>query len=276
MCRLYGQIALNRADAKDFLVYSERSFFLQSHYRKTNPQRDGWGLGFFDGPKAKIVKSRKPIVQEKNRFFDLASRTRSKVIIGHLRAASNPRGLLKKKLIGVENSQPFGTGSIVFAHNGTLQIPDEVLAHMGPFAENVKGVNDSEVYFWHWMKWFKKTKSAPKALELCIREIWRIWAQCRRLYPHKKYPYTGLNTLISDGKSLHAFCHYPYGSSAEQRSLFGGQKWGVMSAGLRDDRWIVSSEDLDSTRWERLKDGEIVSARIESGKIKLNRTLVRI
>ncbi|MEK9145027.1 MAG: hypothetical protein AAB339_05400, partial [Elusimicrobiota bacterium] len=35
--------------------------------------------------------------------------------------------------------------------------------------------------------------------------------------------------------------------------------WGTMSLAVREDRVLLASEDMDSGRWRRLREGEIVS-----------------
>src|SRR5688572_14483415 len=117
MCRLFGQISPIAVSARDLLVDAERSLLRQSDFRKGHLQQDGWGIGVFNGGAARVIKSPRAAFQERSRF-EKASESKSKVVIGHLRAASNPSGLPQKKLIGQVNSQPFTDGKIVFAHNG--------------------------------------------------------------------------------------------------------------------------------------------------------------
>src|SRR5689334_904300 len=106
MCRLYGQIGPTAQSAEDFLVNAKHSLLSQSDYNRRNLQKDGWGFGYFEGRRCKVSKSPKAAFEEASRFKSLASRTRSRVMIAHLRAASNPRGLPYRRLIGIENSQP--------------------------------------------------------------------------------------------------------------------------------------------------------------------------
>lgn len=272
MCRLFGQISPIAVSARDFLVDSERSLLRQSDFRPGNLQRDGWGIGVFEGGRAKVIKSPRPAFEERSKF-EKAAESKSKVVIGHLRAASNPSNLSQSRLIGQENTQPFTDGKIVFAHNGTLQIHEEIKKGLGPLQRNIKGVNDSEVYFWLFMKHHRELGDAPAALAASVREIWKTWDECRNRYKSKKAPYTGLNTLVGDGSSLHAMCHYPYGPVEGQGSIFSpAQPWGIMSFGRRGSRLILASEDLDSGPWGRLADAQIVSAFLKGGRIQTRRT----
>ncbi len=273
MCRLFGQIDVRPAAAADFLARSPRSLLVLSDADPRKPQGDGWGIAYFNGG-ARVVKSPKPIFQEKRRFAELAAGLRSRVLIGHIRAASNPNGLAPRRLIGAENTQPFTDGRWAFAHNGTLEIPREVAKFLGSYRKKIRGVNDSEVFFWQLMKFVDAYGSVPEAFKACIRETWGIWKGCRARYPKKKAPYTGLNALLSDGSSLYALSHYP--SRPGSRALCGAQPWGTMSLARRGSRLVVASEDMDSGSWQRLPGPQIVSAIIENGRLMVRRQSFKV
>ena len=261
MCRLFGQISLEPARPEGLLASAPASLLALSRADPERLQKDGWGVGFYNGTgNAKVVKSPRPLFEEGGRLKRIESRLRSRVIVGHIRAASNPRGLSEKKLVALENTQPFRWGPVVFAHNGTLNIPSEVERLLGPWREKLRGRNDSEVYFWQFMKFYHSLGSIPKALEACVGETRDLWQAGLGRRRGRKAPYTGLNTLVSDGKSLHALCHYPAKGPGEGRALLNaGQRWGTMSLAVREDRVLLASEDMDSGRWRRLRVGEIVS-----------------
>jgi predicted glutamine amidotransferase len=275
MCRLYGQISSTSRNAKDFFADGDRSLLRQSRYRPGDYQKDGWGIGYFNGGRAELVKSAKGAFDEAGRFKSLASRIRSRVVIGHLRAASNPRGLPHGRLIGVRNSQPFTDGKIIFAHNGTVNIPLEIAKFLGPYQRRIRGINDSEVYFWQFLKFFDALGDIPEALQACIREMWILWRDCRARYPGKKAPYTTLNALVSDGHSLHALCHRS--AASDHRSLFNPrQPWTTMSLGRRSDRFIMASEDMDAGFWSHFHEPEIVTARPVGSRISVRRMKFKV
>ncbi|MBI3288701.1 MAG: class II glutamine amidotransferase [Elusimicrobia bacterium] len=273
MCRLYGQITPAPRDAGEFLARSERSLLRQANFRRKDYQKDGWGIAHFDGNRARVVKSPEPVFEEAARFGRLAASIRSRVIIGHLRAASNPLRLSRKELLGPDNTQPFTDGRFVFAHNGTVQIPLEVAQFLGPYRDSVRGLNDSEIYFWQFRKFYDLYGDVPSALQACVSELWALWNH-RPRRGKKKVPYIGLNTLVSDGHSLHAMCHYPH--KHPKLSLFNPrQAWGRMSYARRGDRVIFSSEDLDTGGWDHFKNPEIISATISGGKVSVSRRAFR-
>jgi len=272
MCRLFAQISPQPQSAREFLVDSEFSLLRQSNFNKKNLQKDGWGLAFFGNKnRIKVFKSLKPVFKEAERFKRLASENESRVIIGHLRAASNPRGIPLKKLISLDNTQPYTDGRWAFAHNGTLQIPDEVAKHLGPLRKNIKALNDSEVYFWQFIKFQRLYKDPARALRACIQETWGIWEDCKSRYPQKKTPYTSLNALLSDGTRLYAMNHFVSRGMASYGNCNPTQPWSVMSLAQRGSRIIAASENLDQGPWTRLVQPEILSVEIKGRGLAVKR-----
>ena len=272
MCRLFAQISPLPLSAEPYLVDSDFSLLKQSNFNKKNLQKDGWGIANYGNKNKPVVsKSPKPVFLEAMKFKKAAA-ARSTAIIGHIRAASNPRDLPKNKLLNLESAQPFTDGRWIFAHNGTLEIPDEVTKALGPLRRNIKSSNDSEVYFWQFIKFYRKTGDATKALKACIGEIWDLWKKCKSRYPQKKGPYTSLNALLSDGQSLYALCHFFRKGLADCGVCNPSQPWSVMSFARRGPLFIAASEDLDKGSWTRFDPPEILCVRIEAEKLKIKRT----
>lgn len=276
MCRLFAQISPLPLSAEKFLVGSEFSLLRQSDFKKNNLQKDGWGVARFGNKNEPWVsKSPKPVFKEKSKFIG-AARPASKVVIGHIRAASNPRGIPKNRLINMGNSQPYTDGRWVFAHNGTLQIPDEVAAELGPLRRKVKSLNDSEVYFWQFVKFYRRLKSVPKALQACIREDWALWKKHAARHPDKSTPYTSLNVILSDGRELHAFCHAARRGLSDCGVCNPSQPWSIMSFSKRPDRVLVASENLDRGSWTRFSQPELVSVSARGGRLSVRRRRLRL
>lgn len=268
MCRLFAQISPRPADAGHFLADSCFSLLKQSNFNKKNPQKDGWGIGYFgNNGTALVSKSAKAVYQESGRFKQLARSLRSQVIIGHLRAASNPLGLSRRRLITEKNSQPFTDGRWLFAHNGTLRIPREIAARLGSQRTKVSGDNDSEIYFRQFMKFLGCKRGPAWALKACIREIWETWELCRARYPGLKNPYTSLNALVSDGRRLTVLNHFVERGLSDFAVCSPDQPWSVMCFTRRAGRLIAASESMDAKAWTRLRQPEIISASIENGRL---------
>ena len=138
------------------LIDAEKSILKQSSFNKNRLQRDGWGFGYYSNHKPVIYKSDKPVFDEKEKLIKKIASVNSNIFLAHIRNASNPKKLPHNRLISVENSQPYSYGNIIFSHNGTLSIVDDIYLNLGEYKKYVKGVNDSEVLFWNFIKHFRK------------------------------------------------------------------------------------------------------------------------
>jgi predicted glutamine amidotransferase len=276
MCRLFAQISPLPLSAERYLANSDSSLLKQSNFDKKDLQKDGWGIAHFGNKNQPIVsKSAKAAFLEPEKFRE-SVRAISRVIIGHIRAASNPKGLPSARILNVDCAQPFTDGRWIFAHNGTLEIPDEVAGKLGPLKKRIRSSNDSEVYFWQFLKFYRKTGSVQGALEACLEEIRNLWARCQNRYPHKTIPYTSLNALISDGRRLYAFCHAIHRGLARCGICNPTQPWSVMSFARRGPRLLVASENMDRGAWTRFQQPELLSAEITSAGLRLKRVLLKV
>lgn len=261
MCRLLGILMSQEAWVLDALVDSPKSLLAQSRASESELQKDGWGIGFYDKKGAPhITKSPFPAYEEPRRFRETAQRVKGRICVAHLRKASNPRGLSREKLLGEENSQPFSHGQVLFAHNGTLYEPDALSKRLGPYRKNLRGVNDSEIYFWIFMKHYKRKKNIPAALRQVVGEIQKSSSK----------PFSALNVVVSDGKSLSALCFY----AGNPGKAFCTQDWPYWNMAYREGPLglLLASEPTDNEKgWMRLENGEMLTVRIVSGKIRLKK-----
>ncbi len=271
MCRLYAQLSPRPLSAKDLLVDSRFSLLKQSDSDPGNLQKDGWGIGVFgNNGGAAVSKSPRPAFQEAA-AFTAAAQAASTAVIGHLRAASNPRGIDAARLISMDNTQPYTDGTWVFAHNGTLEIPDEVASELGPLKKEIRALNDSEVYFWQFLKFLRRHGDGARAFEECVREDWALWRRCAAAHPGKPTPYTSLNALASDGRRLFAFCHAARAGAAVHGIFNKSQPWQIMSFSRRGELLVVASENLDDGAWTRFDSPEVLVAGISGGGLEIAR-----
>jgi glutamine amidotransferase len=201
MCRLFAQVSAAPRSARDLLVDSEFSLLRQADGDPANPQKDGWGVAWF-GPdgRPRVTKSGGSAAVERAEFARAADEAVSPVVLGHLRAASNPH-------VNRDYAHPFEDEGWVFIHNGTLTIAAEVAAALGPRKARLKTDSDSEIYFQQFLKHLEAFGDPSQAFEACIVENWRLWESCRARYPGAATPYTSLNAIASAGNGLHALCH---------------------------------------------------------------------
>ncbi len=267
MCRITAAISARPADARDLLYGGPKSLLEQAGAVPGRFQDDGWGIARFGGRGGPAVTLSPGPARLERRAFEKAASGPARAVLAHLRDASNPGKLPKRLLIGRENTQPFSAGGLAFAHNGTLFIKDEVRSLLGKYAARVKGVNDSEVLFWQVMKMLDAYGSLTAALEMALDEIRTVWVSCRGRYPGLEAPYRGLNMFLSDGAELAVLCHAP--AWKKKALLTPGWGFGTIAWRREKGRAVFSSEPADAGRWERMKDGEIASARASGTGVKI-------
>jgi predicted glutamine amidotransferase len=272
MCRLFGQISPSPRSALDLLVDSDRSLLEQSGAKKSCLQKDGWGLGWYDAAgKPQHVRSNQPIYREVKQLRTAAKAAVSKIVIGHVRAASNPLKLPRERLYNVANNQPFVDGQWLFGHNGTLNIPKETMEALGSRRKRLKGENDSEIWFQHLLKHLDKAPTFHEAAQNALVELWHLWFASKKKYPGVQAPYTSLNVVASDGEALYGLCHAAYKGMAIQAACTPEQPWQLMSWAQRPDRLVVGSEGFDNGKWTMFNAPETLTARLRGGRVTVER-----
>lgn len=271
MCRLFGMLSARVATAQKYLLDDPCSLYVQSNVNPERLQGDGWGVGFYVGRASRLVRSERPVYEEYGRFTSAVGQAKSNVILAHIRRASNPRKLRRDEIISIENSQPFRYRNYLFAHNGTITIPDEVAETLGEWKQNIEGFNDSEVYFWHVMKSMAGGLSFREALEKFETDLADMWQRNRDRYPDTDRPYVGLNALLSDGENLHAYCKYHERDELKGSLCMGDQPAFQMSYLISPTRLVVSSETTNrEDNWEPLKSGQLLTGQTKNGKVTLD------
>ncbi len=207
MCRLLGMLTVEPQTADHWLVRSDRSLLAQSNASPETAQKDGWGIGWFDGQgHARVEKGLGGAFEdgERERFVRAAGEARGTLVLGHLRHASNPLSLPREQLIGPLNSQPFDSHTALFAHNGSIPFPNETRPFLGVHEKEVRGVNDSEVLFRLLMRHNEEMHDPFRAFVHTVEDLLRVWVAVGRPL---EAPYSGLNVLFSTSPDeLWAFC----------------------------------------------------------------------
>jgi hypothetical protein len=268
MCRLFGLISTRDDSAEPWLVRSDRSLLAQSHASPETAQRDGWGIGWFtDSGRARVEKGTRGAFEEgeRERFIEVAGRASGPVVFGHLRHASNPLHLPAAELLGLDNSQPFDTHTVLFAHNGSIPFPGETRPLLGVHEPKVRGVNDSEVLFWLLVRNTEELRDPLAGYVRTVEDLVRVWeGMGRPPIP----PFSGLNVIFSRGPDeLWAFCQWTgdHGSGL----LDGSRRYYEMTYAASAHRVVVGSEPFDGGRgeWGTLTSGRYLSARREGSRI---------
>jgi predicted glutamine amidotransferase len=270
MCRLLGLIAAEPESAEHWLVKSDRSLLAQSNVSPERAQKDGWGIGWFELPdRVRIEKGTGGAFEngERDRFLRVAAEARGNVVVGHLRHASNPLDLPHEQLISLENSQPFGTHTTIFAHNGSIPFPNETRPFLGVHEKEVKGVNDSEVLFRLLLRHYEEMHDVYRSYAHAVEDLDRIWVAVGR--PAVE-PYTGLNVLFSPTPhELWAFAlstgDHGCGLLDETRPYY------EMAYRVEPHRVVIGSEPFDRTPgvWKSLSSGQFLHATVRGARVDL-------
>lgn len=239
MCRLFGLVANQPVDLEFSLVLGDETF---TQLGKQNP--DGWGMGWYEGSGPRL--HREPIsMSVSNSVSPLVHRTISSVFICHVRYAT--QGEPEEK-----NCHPFSRGSWLFAHNGCVEREDLLEQLDKQHRAAIAGDTDSEVYF-HWiLQNIESEGNVPDGFRSAVKNL---------------DGYTGLNCLLSDGKTLYAYRNAA--KKGDYYSLFylrrdpGGPAPEtfrskelsalINSKSLRDERAVlVCSEKLTEEDWQKI------------------------
>lgn len=241
-----------------YLIEGEKSLLKQSEFNKERLQEDGWGFGYYsDVGKPVIFKSQYPVFKEKDLFEKKVESIKTRIAIFHIRAASNPRNLDRKKLLGIENTQPFTYKNFIFAHNGTLSIVDDIYENLGRYKKYVKGINDSEVLFWNLIKHIDAYGDIPVALSMLRDEIKTVWVSVKRNYSFE-LPYKGINIFLSDSNKLYAMCDFKM--KDEKYSIMSkGWEYGRFAYRNENGLFVIASEPVDNKNWNKSNHLSIIS-----------------
>ncbi len=267
MCRLFGLLTSDEESATPWLTTAPRSLLAQAHVAPDVAQRDGWGIGWFDGRRTRVEKGAAGAFEagERERFLRAASDARPPLVVGHLRHASNPLQLPRNELLGLPNSQPFETHAVLFAHNGSIPFPRETRPYLGVHEANVKGVNDSEVLFWLLERHIEETGDPLRGFFHAADDLLRVWRDVGR---PATAPYAALNVLYARGpEELWAFCAW----TGEHGGHFydASRPYYEMTYAATPHRVVVGSEPFDATpgTWTAIPNGTYLRARRDGHRV---------
>jgi predicted glutamine amidotransferase len=256
MCRMFAVLSPESVPVHKYFKETEFSLYRQA---EEGNQGDGWGIGYYSNDILTVHKSEKAAYEDLD--FDLITKPiKSNLFIAHVRKASNPKHLPRPALISEENSQPFHNSNLLFVHNGTLFIPDQVLGSLGERKQLVKGLNDSEVLFAYLLQSIDTCRSVEEAFGRIEAGLWEIQ---RRSGASDRAPYKGLNIMFSDGKKLYAYEKYLEDAG---KAICSETPVFQLQYRLSDEEFVVASERLTAESWEPLPNGYLLKAEIVGGK----------
>ncbi len=270
MCRLFGLLTSHEEPAEPWLVRTDRSLLAQANATPKTAQRDGWGIAWFSPEgRPRVVKSAKGAFEpgERERFGAAAREAAPPLVIGHLRHASNPMHLPPEQLIGLENSQPFDSHAVIFAHNGSIPLPRETRPYLGVHEHQVRGVNDSEVLFWLLVRNVEEIADPLRGYVRTAEDLVRVRKESKA---DEIPPFTALNILFAPSPSdLWAFCLWTGDHGAAL--LDPSRRYYQMAYRASPHSVVVGSEPFDEEHgtWQSLSSGTYLHAHRDGGRIEL-------
>ena len=262
MCELLG-LAFNRP------VSPGLSFRGFRHRAKCNPH--GWGIAAITPRGTRIHKE--PVdARESDVAAELPERDplHAPLFIGHVRAASKGR-------VSLDNTHPFarplGAGTLVLAHNGTLDDMRKLRTLAGP-GFTPAGQTDSELVLGAILSWIDRERAARAApadgpADSPAPDPLSDYAALED-FLHEVNDLGKLNLLFSDGRRL--FCYH-------DAHGYNGLTWTRREApfcrvSLRDEEWeaaldeekargqrgyVIASHPLtDGEEWEPCRHGRLL------------------
>ena len=264
MCRLFASIGIGNAD--EFLREKECSLLAQSNSDPEHLQQDGWGVASFSNG-WRVLRSTTPVFNDPG--FSEAD-AEGGIVIAHIRRASNPLDLPIEELRAPENIQPYRFGEIVFAHNGTVKIPEEMRPYLGEFSAAVQGKNDSEIYFWLLMKNLQAEGDMKRAVLQTVADLNDAWKNVPQEKREKlRAPYRGLNFVMSDGKKVYAYCRHDAVEGAGPTLCYKDAPYYWMVYREESGGLVVASERMDREKWKEMRDGELLEVWVEEGMVNI-------
>ena len=261
MCRWLAYVG-PPIDISLVLIKPKHSLLVQSLHASMNKlptNGDGFGIGWYtDKEKPGIYRDIRPAWNDSN-FSNVAEQTRSRMFMGHVRAATGTA-------IQRTNCHPFRYGRWLFQHNGSipeyLKLRRQLLLEVDPGLFNfIEGNTDSELMFYLALTYGLES-DPPAALERLVGRIEQLRKE------------TGIedalqfSVAVADGERLYAV---RYSSCDESRSLFYTRDLEILRdydptlADIPAGSIVVVSEPLGTAvAWTEVTESSLIIAE-ESG-----------
>jgi glutamine amidotransferase len=264
MCRLFGFRSAVVSRAHRSLVEAENALEQQARNHQ-----DGWGIGYFHGDDAYVLKSQEGACDSAS-FRRASARIASNTFLAHVRRAT-------VGTVDPLNVHPFRHGRWLFAHNGTLhgfdRLGPRLVAAMAPeLAERVLGTTDTEVLFFYLLSALQRagvdatgagvgcSRRVGDALEEALDGLFRLSSAADAPPPIVNFILTNGAVFAANrsGRELFLatqkhFCRDAGTCPAEKICLQPER------AGERVNHLLVASERIgDEDHWEEVPEGRMV------------------
>jgi len=260
MCRLFCSLSLREVSPYEMIFDSKYSIAKQA---KVEGHADGWGFCYYEnGALSLLTRKTRPLYENIDEAKELVKRSSSNISLFFVRKASNPLKIEKNSLLTIDATQPFSYKDITFIHNGSLGSPNTLTRALTGYHMRPRSLNDSEPYFIAFMRFMEEKKNVYKALKSAEQLINDTFDPSAT---EDKAPFSCLNVIISDGRSVYAYNRY---TAKHNKSLVDPNRdYYKMCFKKTNKSLIISSEPTDDDKWEDLGDGKFLEASVENGKI---------
>lgn len=232
MCRLLGYVTRAPLSVRALLGAGFGSFIELS----CGAHGDGWGMAWLEGKELCLAKEA-IAAHASSRFESLSSTQTSDAGLVHLRWATLDLG------VNLENTHPFCSEGVAFAHNGSVSPPRGLEAYVSQEEiSQLEGTTDSERLFRAVMS-SARDLGVKQALASTILTI------------ASEMSFTSLNSVLLTPESLHVACLYA------PDTITGDLEpdYYTMRYLATDDAIVVASSGWDQAGWAELGNGKMLS-----------------
>jgi len=265
MCRLYGFRANQATKVECSLAYAQNALLSQSASDLGGVSHpDGWGIASYADGIPDITKRARAAF--KDLYFGMtAERSHARTVVAHVRLATVGETF-------PENTQPFGHGRWVFAHNGTLRAFDALRSELeretdSDLLARRLGATDSEAAFLWLLSRMRRSGidgSRPPEVGPLVDVVGSAIADLsRRSEAAGEAKPTRLNFILTDGEILLATrwrhsLHWIARQGVHDCEICGIPH--IEGPGGADYSAIaVASEPITQEEWSKVPEGHILA-----------------
>ncbi len=205
MCRMFAVRAERPIRVEDDLLSAPTGLARQSCGDRCGTRHEqGWGIGWFAGDGARLVRSARPAGADPL-YAESSRKVCGTTVLAHVRKASMGS-------VAEANCHPFGYGRWLFAHNGTLQgfpaVRTRLRGAVPPdLVGRIEGETDSEHAFYFLLGRLRRAAGgleAPADPGVVVGVLTDVIRYLHDLCPGTAVGPSEFNFILTDGRMLAA------------------------------------------------------------------------
>jgi predicted glutamine amidotransferase len=228
MCRLLAFASIAPTTPEELVGEDLRSFVSLSQ-----EHGDGWGMAWYDGDGELNVAKDVEAAHTSDLLGKLSMTTETEAMLLHLRKASPGLSIV------LENTHPFATERLAFAHNGWIRpIPDLEDLLDPEVRHKLRGTTDSERYFQLLLATLEEAGEIERVLPPLLDRL------------RRDFRYNAMNFVLLTEAHLYAVCDY----SPEAAERRGDPDYYTLGYKAAERSVVVGSSGCwgDRTAWRTL------------------------